>query len=232
LGKIGLLYYYAGYLSNAEMYSKKAQKNIVKLINNDNENYLFKEDLLWSYLLSVQVFINQKKLDKALIYLKSAKVLIDKANNSKAKTSDLIRANIYLLQQQARTLALLKQNQSALLAITEALQLFKEHLQISIDTSFYARIMLTKLSIQKTWLNIDNTSIESELREVKELLESTLKSNPTNFETLSIYLTTLKFMQQLQIDNHLPLSNDWLELYQNSDYNIPDYSIISSMDIQ
>jgi hypothetical protein len=30
----------------------------------------------------------------------------------------------------------------------------------------------------------------------------------------------------------LPIDEPWLKLYESSDYNIPDYSIISSMDIK
>ncbi len=219
--KIALLHYDAGDLINAELHSQIAQKNIIKLVTNDDENHLFKNDLLWSYLLSVQVFINQNKLDQALIYLDKARVLINTLKSSATKATKIIRANVYLLQYQARTMFLLKQKQSALMAITESIKLFKQHLSVNTDTSFYARIMLTKLSILSATDNIDNASIEKELEEIKHLLETKLQPAAPDYKALSIYLTTLQFMQQLQ------LNNPWLELYQNSDYNIPDHSIIS-----
>lgn len=228
--KIALLYYDNGNLINAKIYTQKAQKNILELVNNDDQNYRFKNDLLWNYLLSVQILINQNKLDQALLYLDKSKKILIQLNET--KTIKTLRANVFLFQYQARTFALLKQYQSALSEINEAIRLFKQHLSINSDTSFYARIMLTKLGILSGIPNYNYTSIESELAEIKNLLESMLVVKKPDYKVLSIYLTTLKFMQQLQIDNHFPLNKYWLELYQNSDYNIPDYSIISSMDSQ
>ena len=126
-------------------------------------------------------------------------------------------------------MALLKQNQSALSAITDSITLFKEHLSVDTDTVFYARLVLTKLSILSASNNVDNAVIdkvliENELQEIKALLETKLQPASPDYKTIFIYITILKFMQQL------PLDNPWLELYQLSDYNIPDYSIISSMD--
>lgn len=227
--KIALLYYDAGDLDKALIFSQKADKNITKLVNNDVENRLFKEDLLWSQLLSAQIFINQNQLDQALIYLDKARALINKAKTSATRTIEVIRANVYLLQQQARTMALLRQHQSALIAITDSIMLFKEHLSVNTESAFYARLVLTKISILSTANNvdnavIDNALIENELSEIKMLLETKLQPSTPDYNALSIYLTILKFMQQF------PLDNPWLELYQQSDYNIPDYSIIRSMD--
>jgi tetratricopeptide (TPR) repeat protein len=230
--QIALLYYNNGDLTSAGLHSQKAQKDIVKLVNHDKENYRFKKDLLWSYLLSVKIFINQNSLDQALIYLDKTKILMSTPNNSSTKTLDIMQANISLLQQQARAMALLKQKQSALNAITEAMTLFEQHFSVNTHTALFARIMLTKLDILTEMPNADNAWIVSELTRTKIILESKIEQEQTNYTTLSIYLITLKFMEQLQVDNHFPLNNDWLELYQNSDYNIPDYSIISLMDSQ
>lgn len=224
---MALLYYDAGDLDNANIYSQKARINLIKLVNNDESNYLFNEDLLWSYLLSVQIFINQRKLDQTLIYLDKARGLINKTKMSPTRTIEIIRANVYLLQQQARTMALLRQSQSALSAITDSIMLFKEHLSVKSDTAFYARLVLTKISILSASNNIDNAAtdkslIENELLEIKTLLETKLQPSTPDYNALSIYLTILKIMQQL------PLDNSWLQLYQSSDYNIPDHLIITN----
>ncbi|MCO4799830.1 MAG: hypothetical protein KC484_11460, partial [Colwelliaceae bacterium] len=183
-------------------------------------------------LLSIQIFINQKELDNALIYQNKASLLINTLNSSITKTAGILRANVSLKQYQAQTMAILKQKQSALITITEAITLFRQHFSVNTHTVIYARIILTKLGILSAMPNADNASIESELTGIKKLLETTLNSETPDYKALSIYLITIKFTQQLQTDNDLPLNNDWLELYQNSDYNIPDYSIISLMDSQ
>lgn len=226
---MALLYYDYGDLDNALTFSQKAQINKTTLVANDAENYLFKEGLLWNQLLSVQIFINQHKLDQALIHLDKARTLINKANSSPTKAIEVIRANIDLLHYQAITMNLLKQNQSAYMAITEAIKLFKQHFSVDIKTALYARMLLTKISILSENNNtnnaeIDKALIKNELEAIKNLLERKPQPSAPDYKAIFIYLTILKFMQQLQVDN------PWLELYQQSDYNIPDYSMISSMD--
>ncbi|MBL4940287.1 MAG: winged helix-turn-helix domain-containing protein [Colwellia sp.] len=223
--KIALLYYDVGDLEKAQVFSQKAKGNIIKLVRNDEENYLFKKDLLWSQLLSIQVFINQNKLDQALTYIDKAKKLINILKGSSTDTIEAMRANIYLLQQRARIRALLEQDKSALMAITEAIKLFKQHLSVNFETSFYARIMLTKLS---TIHNADTAPvIYDELAEIKKLLENKLQASTPDYKAISIYLTTINFMKQLPLGKHLQSNHPWLKLYQASDYNIPEHSRLS-----
>jgi DNA-binding winged helix-turn-helix (wHTH) protein len=216
---VAKLYYNSGDLLGADTHSQAVQKNLLTLVNNDDNNYAFKESLLGSYLLSIQIFINHNKSDQALIYLDKSKILINRLKSSESKTTDLILININLLQYQAQAMALLKQNQSALISITNAIELFKEHLSIKTHTTFYARLLLTKWHVLNTTKNIDNTALKKELIEIKDLIESKLQRSNPDYKTLSIYLTILSSMQQSSADN------PWLKIYQHSDYNIPEYSI-------
>ncbi len=216
---IAILYYNSGDLPNAEIHTQAVQKNLLTLVNNDDNNYSFKESLLDSYLLSIRIFINHNKSDQALIYLDKSKVLINRLKSTESKTTDLIAININLLQYQAQAMALLKQNQSALVAITDAMVLFKQHLSIKTHTTFYARLLLTKWNIVNAIQNMDNIAIKKELIEIKVLLESKLQRSKPNYKTLSIYLAILSSIQQYSPDN------PWLKIYQHSDYNIPEYSI-------
>ena len=213
------MYYNSGDLPNAEIHTQAVQKNLLTLVNNDDNNYSFKESLLDSYLLSIRIFINHNKSDQALIYLDKSKVLINRLKSTESKTTDLIAININLLQYQAQAMALLKQNQSALVAITDAMVLFKQHLSIKTHTTFYARLLLTKWNIVNAIQNMDNIAIKKELIEIKVLLESKLQRSKPNYKTLSIYLAILSSIQQYSPDN------PWLKIYQHSDYNIPEYSI-------
>lgn len=223
--KLALLYYDNGDLINALNYSQKSEKNIKQLVNNDKNNFLYKEDLLWSYLLSVQILINQAKFDQALIFIDKSQKLLTNLKSSKPSKNQVIRANVYLLQQKSRIMLSLKQYKSALVTITDAMKLFKQYLSVDRDTSFYARVALTKLVIMRGGSQGSRASISKELDEVINLLRTKLSSAHPDFDTISIYLTILKFMGKLDPDE------SWLKLYENSDYNIPDYSIISSMDI-
>jgi tetratricopeptide (TPR) repeat protein len=221
--KIALLYFDTGNLVNAQIYCQKSKKNILKLVNNDDENHLLKIDLLWSHILSIQIFINQHKLDNALIYLDQVRTLMNQLNRSATQTIEVIRANVDLLQYQAQTMALLKQNQSALLAINDAIKLFKQNLSVDIDTTFYARLVLSKINILSASSDVDlvvksQRLIETELTEIKTLLEAKLQTNKTDYKTIAIYLMAITLLKQLPVDD------PWLKLYQASDYNIPDYS--------
>lgn len=228
--KVALLYYDIGNLANAEIFATKAKENISRLIMNDDKNYRFTIDLIWNCLLSVQIMINQQKIDRALVFLDNTKELINQLKNSNVITKEIVQADIHVLHYQARIMEILQQNQSALNAITEAIKLFKQHFTVNFHTAIYTQIMLTKLDILTDMPNTENASIVSELAGIKKLLELKLLQDSTDYKILSNYVITLKFMEQLQLDNESPLKNHWLELYQNSDYNIPDYSIISSMD--
>ncbi|MEW6989621.1 winged helix-turn-helix domain-containing protein [Colwelliaceae bacterium 6441] len=221
--KIAKLYYNAGDLDNSNNYTFKAQANLVKLVNNDEDNYRFKEDLLWSHVLSVQLFINQHKLDQALIYIDKARTLVNLLNNSAKSTSDLMHANVSILQFQAQAMFLLQQQQSALLAIKEAIKFFKQHLSVNNQASLYASLMLTKLRILKVIGKSDKAALENEVLEIESLLESKLQEDTPDYKVISMYLTTLKFA--LEFTNKLQADNVWLKLYQRSDYNIPDYSM-------
>ncbi|MGL1957287.1 MAG: winged helix-turn-helix domain-containing protein [Colwellia sp.] len=229
--KIALLYYDNGDLTKALTYTNKAKNNIGQLINNDDKNYRFKEYLVWNHLLSVQILINQHQLDQALIYLNNARELIDQLKSSTTLANKIIRANIYLLHYQARTFALLNQPKSALVSITAANNLFKKHLTTKTDIALYACTVLTKLNILHSTNNIDKTIIENELSALIILMETQFSSTYPDFKALAAYFNTVKLIQQLQ--GYPPqLNNPWLQLYQESDYNIPYYSIISSMDSQ
>jgi len=106
--KLALLYFEHGDLPNASKYSNIAQKNIAKLIYNDNDNFYFKNDLLWSQLLSIRIFIHQNNPDQALLFLNNASKLIFQLKKSITVSENINRANVYLLQLQAQTLLLLK----------------------------------------------------------------------------------------------------------------------------
>jgi tetratricopeptide (TPR) repeat protein len=224
--KLAALYYDNGDLINALHHSKKAENNIKRLVNNDQKNFLYKEDLLWSYLLSIQVLINQAQQDQALVYIVKSKKLLKQLKAPEIQKSQIIRANVYLLQQQARVMATLKQYQTALVAITDAIKLFKQSLSVEDNTSFYSRIILTKLGIIGMTKDVDKMVIHRELDVILKLLAAKLTPTNPDYDAISIYLTILKFMDKLPIDE------PWLKLYESSDYNIPDYSIISSMDIK
>ncbi|MEW6982669.1 winged helix-turn-helix domain-containing protein [Colwelliaceae bacterium 6471] len=231
--KQALMYYDAGDLDEAQNYSAKAQKNIEQLTANDNKNELFKLDLLWSYLLSVQIFINQNQLDQALINVDKAVILINELKSTKAQLNEIVQANVYLLQYQARIMALLNQYQSALMAINNAITLFNKHLSTDTDIAFYGRLRLTKLEILNISNSVNQVALTKELDTVRRLLESKLQLDRPNFKTLATYQTTIDFIRELQL--HTPSNTDkrtdnpWLLLYQNSDYNIPDYSIWGGM---
>ena len=113
--KVALLYYNTGDLTNASKYNKSAEKNILKLVNNDSSNYLLKEELLWSYLLKIRILINQNNIDITLIYSEKATNLISLINRGSTGNNEvnntILRANISLLLYRARTMALLKQTQ-------------------------------------------------------------------------------------------------------------------------
>ena len=107
-----------------------------------------------------------------------------------------------------------------------ASSLFKKHFSKNIDTELYARIMITKLSLSSSKTDKDQTSTIEELTALITLIETELQ----NYEILAIYQALESFILQLQLNIHIELSQQWLQHYQHSDYNIPDYSIVSSMD--
>ena len=228
--KIALLYYDMGDLTKAESSANKAKVKITTLIDNDNNNNHIKNDLLWSHLLSIQILINQQKLDQALVLIGTTKDLISQLKSTAVITTDVMRANVHLLHYQACTMALLSQPQSALVAIIEANKLFKKHLSIETEATFYARIVLTQLDILNNVKNVDKALIQNELTALITLLETQLQSTEPNYKALAAYLVTAKFIQQLQPDKYFQLNSQWLQLYQQSDYNIPNYSMTSSMD--
>jgi DNA-binding winged helix-turn-helix (wHTH) protein len=228
--KIALIYYDAGNLHKSKTYAESAQKRITTLVTNDNKNTLFKEDLLWNYTLLIENIIIQKNLDLTLVYLDKAKKLINQLNNLDAATINTSKANVHILHSQARTMALLNQPQSALVTIVEADKLLKKHFSIETETALYARIVLTHLVILNDAKKAEKVTIQNDLIALISLLEAKLQSSSLDYQVLSIYITAVKFAQQLQPDKHIQLNNQWLQLYQQSDYNIPEHSIISSMD--
>jgi len=217
--RLALIYYDSGDLISAGLHAKVAQKNFLKLVNNDDHNYTFKESLLSSYLLLIQIFINQNESDQALVYLDKSKILINRLQSSGTKTTDIIKKEVYLLQYHAQAMSSLNQNQSALLAITDAMKLFKEKLSINTHTALYARIILTKLSILNTATSAERINVKEELITIKNLLEPKLRRTNTDYKMLSIYLTILSAMQTLSLEN------PWFKIYQDSDYNVLEYPI-------
>jgi DNA-binding winged helix-turn-helix (wHTH) protein len=231
--KLALLYYNVNDLKHTLNYSKKVEKKLIRLVNNDLDNLLFKEDLIWNQLLLVRVFISQEKIDLSLLHLNKAKNLINQFNipSNKGTTTQnkfIAKANIYLLQFQAQIMVLLNQHKDAYIAIIEATSLFKKHLSIDSELAFYARIILTKSNITHALNNTDIALMQTELTTIKSLLESHLKSENFDYQALAIYSNLFKFTQQLQIDENTTFDKQLLNRYKNSDYNIPDGLLINN----
>jgi DNA-binding winged helix-turn-helix (wHTH) protein len=231
--KLALLYFSANDLDNVLNYSKKVEQKLIKLVNNDVDNLLFKEDLIWNQLLLVRVFINQNNIDQSLIHVNKARGLIShfKTSSKESITTQnkfIFKANIYLLQFEAQIMMLLNQQQSAHKAIVEATNLFKKHLSIDIELAFYARLILTKSSIISALKNTDTALMRTELTTIKSLLENYLKPVNTDYKALAIYFSLFNFSQQLQIDKNTSFDKQLLNRYKNSDYNIPDYLLINN----
>lgn len=232
--RLALLFYNISDFKNALTFSQQVEKKLEVLVNNDRDNLIFKEDLIWNQRLLAQIFINQNKLDSSLLHLTKAKELISQfnspVNEGTAGTQNkfIAKANIYLLQFQAQVMMLRDQQKSAHIAITEATNLFKQHLSIDNDLALYTRIFLTKSKITSGLNNTDNALMHTELTTIKTLLESHLKPENSDYKALAVYLSLFNFSQQLQLDNTSTFDRKLLNQYKNSDYNIPDYLLINN----
>ncbi len=225
--KLALSYFNIGDLDNALYFSLIAELKFNKLTVNDSENYLYKEDLLWNYLLSVKIYIQQSKSDAALIYLDKAKELLhqfkllEPTQASDANNKSIIRAKVYILELEARIMLLLGQKQNALVIINKALRLFSKYLSKDIEATYFTRLSLLRIYIEQILGEKGAILIRHELIAIKAHIETMFNITKPNFELLFMYISTEKFMKRLKISPDIGFNTDWLNFYLESDYNIP-----------
>ncbi len=218
--RVALSFFDVGELVNAVEHSNNTQKYLYILIDNDPENYQFKENLLRSYILSMAVFRHQQNIDDVFLDLDKANTLVSEFKVQEKYTQKIKDLHIRLLIQQAKLMSILNQNVSAFSAIKQAQNLFVTNFSKNNKLLLYSKIILNKVVVFKSKNNLLDKEMLSELKILKKLMLVSLDSNKQNYPMMANYLITSKILQQLN-------SNDpWFKQYSKSSYNSLDYNFM------